>query len=145
LANLARLDQVIERVQRLLHRRQRVEGMDLVHVDGVRPEPPQAALARRDQVLTRRAHVVRPRPRPLAALGRQDHPLAPPLDRLAQDLLGQPIRVDVRRVEHFEPRLEAHVDQPRGPGHVARPPSLEELRPAAKRTRPQAKHRDLET
>ncbi len=32
MANLARLDQVIERVQRLLHRRQHVEGMDLVDV-----------------------------------------------------------------------------------------------------------------
>jgi hypothetical protein len=47
--------------------------MDLVDVDGVRPEPPQAALASRDQVLAGRAHVVQPRARALAALGRRDH------------------------------------------------------------------------
>ena len=66
-------------------------------------------------------------------LGGDEHLVAAALDRLAEDLLGQPARVDVGRVEHRQPGVEADVDEPRGLGDVARAPGLEELAAAAER------------
>ena len=58
---------------------------------------------------------------------------------------AMPGRVDVGRVEHGEPGLEADVNQPRRLGDVAGAPRLEEFVAAAERARAQAQHGDLET
>ena len=52
-AHLPRVDEVVERGERLLDRRGGVEAVDLVEVDGLHPQPPQARLARLHDVLAR--------------------------------------------------------------------------------------------
>ena len=62
-ADLAGAHQVVERAQHLLDRRQGVEAVQLIEVDVVGAQPPQARLDRPDQVIARRADVVGPGPK----------------------------------------------------------------------------------
>ena len=144
-ADLAGPHQVVERAQHLLDRRHGVEAVELVEVDVVGAEPAQARLDRPDQVVARRADVVGAGAEAEGPLGGDDHLVAAALDRLAQDLLGHAVRVDVGRVEHGEPGLEADVDEPRGLGDVARAPGLEELVAAAECAGAEAQDGDLES
>ena len=132
-ADLAGAHQVVERAQGLLDRRHRVEGVELVEVDVIGPQAAEALLDRVDQVEPRGADVVGARADAEGPLGGDEHPVAAALDRLAEDLLGQPARIDVGRVEHRQPGVEADVHQPRGLGDVAGAPGLEELAAAAER------------
>ena len=143
-ADLAGAHQIVERAERFLDRRQRVEAVQLVEVDVVGAEAAQARLDRAGQVVARGADVVRSRPAAEGALGRDEHLVAPALDRLAEDLLGQAVRVDVGRVEHRDAGLEADVDEPRRLGDVARAPGLEELVAAAEGAGAEAERGDLE-
>ena len=109
-------------LQRFLDRRQRIEAVQLIQVDVVGAQPTQTAFDRANEVVARRADVVRSRAGSEGALGRDEHPIAPALDRLAEDLFGQAGGVDVRRVEHRQARVEADVDQPGRVGDVASRP-----------------------
>ena len=53
--------QLVERLQRFLDRRQRIEPVDLEQVDVVGAEPPQAVFDRLNQVKARRADAIRSR------------------------------------------------------------------------------------
>ena len=143
-ADLAGAHQIVERAQHLLDGRQGVEAVQLIEVDVVGAQPPQAGLDGPNQVMARRADVVGPRAGAKRPLGGDDHLIAAALDRLAQDLLGHAARVDVGRVEHGEAGFEADIDEPRGLGHVAVAPGLEELVAAAERAGAEAQHRNLE-
>ena len=87
-ADLAGAHQVVQRAEHFLDRRRRVEGVQLIEVDVVGAQPPQAPLDGADQVVARGADVVRPGADAEGRLGGDDDLVAPALDRLAQDLLG---------------------------------------------------------
>src|ERR1700679_488226 len=67
------------------------------------------------------------------------------LDRLAQNLLGKPLGVDIGRVKKVDASFHAEIDEPCGFGHVRRTPSAEKLISTAKRRGAKAKHRNLKT
>jgi hypothetical protein len=71
-------------------------------------------------------HVVRLVAHAEGRLGRQVHPAAPPADSFAQDFLGLAARIDIRRIEHVRPRVEAHIEQAGGVRHVAVAPFAKE-------------------
>ena len=92
--------------------------MDLIQVDIVRLQAPQAGL---DLLEDRRAGEplsVRPLSHPAPDLGRQDHPVAPAVQGLADDLLAAAAAVDVRGVQKVDPRVERAVDHTQGEGLV---------------------------
>ncbi len=109
-ADLAVAQERVERLQRLVERRLAVPLVHLVEVDVVGPEPPQARLARGDQVVAREPRVVRPVAHRHTRLGRDQRAIAPPLQGLADDLLGQPARVHVGGVDEVDTAVEAEVD-----------------------------------
>jgi len=78
----------------------------LVEVDVVDLHAAQAGLALGDQVVAGEAGGVRPVAHRHPRLGGQQHPVAPALDRLAHDLLGQPARIDVGRVDEVDAAVE---------------------------------------
>src|SRR5207249_480044 len=143
-AHLARAHEVVERAQRLLDARERVEAVELVEVHVVRAEAAQARLAGPDQVEARRADVVRSRAGAKGSLRRDDHLLAAAGDGLAQDLLREARRVDVGGVEHVEAGLETDVYEPGSLVDPATYPRLEELAASAERARAEAEDRNAE-
>ena len=68
--------QIVERAQRLLDRRDRIEAVDLIEIDVVEAEPLQAAGDLIHDVAARQADRVRPRPGAAAHLGGDDDVLA---------------------------------------------------------------------
>jgi hypothetical protein len=71
--------------------------------------------------------------------------ITPSRDGLAENLLGHPLGVHVRRVEHRDAGLETDVHEPRRFFHVRLAPGAKKLVAAAKRARAKAEHGDLET
>ena len=107
-AGLARLHDVVQGLQRLLDRRLVVPAVDLVQVDVVGAEPPEARVDLRQDRLPRQAPAVRALPRREEHLGR-DHHLVPPgevAERPAEDLLARAVGVGVRGVEEVDPELQ---------------------------------------
>ena len=88
---LAGAHDVVERLQRLLHRRIRIEAMDLIEVDVIRAEPLQRMIDRLHDVLARQAAGVGALAHHAVDLGR-DHDLVPDrviLQRAADDFLAK--------------------------------------------------------
>ena len=112
-AHLAGVDQVAERLQRLLDRRRAIPAVDLVEVDVVHPEPPQARVALGEDRLARQPRPVRSVAHPAVHLGGDDQLVPAPVlgQRAADDLLARPGGVDVRRVEEVDPGLDGRPDQ----------------------------------
>ncbi len=107
---MAVLDEDVEGAHLLLDRRRRVEAVDLIEVDVVELEPLEARLAGVDQVQARGALGVRARPHRPVALGGDDDAVARDLEvaqGLAGDLLREPLRVDVGRVDEVDPASSA--------------------------------------
>ena len=67
------------------------------------------------------------------------------LDCLAQNLLGKPLRVDIRGVKKADAGFHTEIDEPCGLRHIRRTPSAEKLISAAKSRSAEAKHRNLQT
>jgi hypothetical protein len=86
-ADLAGTDQVVEGGQRLVKGRLAVPLVDLVQVDAVSAQPPQAGLTFADQVVAGQPGVVGPLPHRHARLGGHQHLVAAALQDLPQDLL----------------------------------------------------------
>ena len=112
IAHLAGAHQIVERRQHLLDRRAGVEGVQLQQVDIVGAEPPQRVVHRLDQARARGADIVRPVAHRQRGLGRDQHRVAPALDRLAEHLFRRAVRIDVGGVEEVDAGFEADVDQP---------------------------------
>ncbi len=141
IADLAGPDEVVERPQRLLDRRARVEAVELEQVDMVGLEPAQGGLAGLDQVEAGGAHVVGAVAHPERGFGRDQHLIAPPLDRLAQDRLGSAAGIGVGAVEHGDPGIEADVDETPRLLDLDRAERLKEITPAAEGGRAEAQDR----
>ena len=131
-ADLALLDHAGDLGPRLFHVGVGVGPVDLVEVDHVHAQPAQAALrllahARRLQPVEDRAlgRVIPDQ----AALRRQDHAIAAPLERLADDFLRVAQAVGGRGVDPVDPRVEAGLDGRDRFVVVLRPPA-EVPRPA---------------
>ncbi len=139
-ADLAGPHELVERRQGLLHGRHGVKAVQLEEVDVVRAEPPERSLDCGQQVLARGADVVGARPGPERALGRQDHLVPPPFDRLAQHRLGLAAAIDVGAVEHVESGVQADVEQPPRFGPVAAAPGRRRCGAAAEGQRAEAQH-----
>src|SRR5207249_39787 len=91
--------QVVQGIERLVERGGGVPGMDLVEVDVVGLQAAEAGLHLLEDSKAGEPLVVRPVVHPPADLSCQDDPVAPALERFANDLLAAAAAVDVRRVE----------------------------------------------
>jgi len=125
-AHLARLNDLVERVHRLLDRRVRIEAMELVDVDVIGLQALQLLVDRGQQMLAAGADVVLRRALADADLGRDHEVLAPRHlhERGAHDLLGAAGVVVVGGVEEGDADVERALEVGRGLGLV-------ELAPAA--------------
>jgi hypothetical protein len=96
-------------VDRLLERRRRIDAVDLVQVDVIEAEPPEALIDRVEDVAARQPGVVDALADPAAHLGR-DHQVAAPHAEPAQRLADQPLAlalvVDVGGVEEVDAGVE---------------------------------------
>ncbi len=129
-AHLPRRDQRVERGQGLLEPGLPVPLVHVVDVDVVGAEPAQAGLAAGDDVLPGQARVVRPVAHRHPHLGRQQQRVPAPVDHLPGDLLREPARVDVGRVDQVHPGVQAHVNVTAGRHHVGRAHRAEPAAPA---------------
>ena len=108
-AGLARLDDVVQRVHRLLDRGARIPAVDLVEVDVVELQAPQRSVDRGHDVLAREAPPVLAGHRLPVHLGRQHVLLAHSEQRTQQpprDDLALPAVVDVGGVKEGDPALD---------------------------------------
>src|SRR5262245_15577521 len=142
--NLARAHEIIERAERFFDRRERIEAVQLIQVDVVGSQTPQAVVDGVDQVIARRADVIQCRPGAKCALRRNQQAIAPTLDRLSKNLFCATSRIDVGRIEHRHSSIEADVHQSRCTRSFGAAESLEELAAAAERCRAEAEGWNLE-
>ena len=88
--------------------------MHLPQVDIVGAQPLEAGLAGCDQMMARRADVVRHRSHPEARLGRDQELVAAAGDRLAENLFGKAGRIGIGTVEQGDAGIERDVDHAGG-------------------------------
>jgi O-acetylserine/cysteine efflux transporter len=87
--HLARPDEVVQSVQRLVQRGPAVPLVHLVQVDVISAQAAQAGLAAGDDVVARQPGVVRAATHAHPDLGGHEHPVPAAAQDLAEDLLGQ--------------------------------------------------------
>ena len=112
-ARLARLHHIVQRFQRDLDRRVAVPAMDLVEVDVVHAQPPQAGVNARHDRLTRQAARVQPLAQREENLGGDDHFVAvgEVADGAAQDFLAVAVGIGVGGVEEVDAQLQRALDK----------------------------------
>ena len=105
--------QIVERAQRLLDRRCRIGPVQLIEIDPVGLEPPQAGLDRLHDIAPRRASQLAGIVHRQAEFGRQHDVLAPRPEHLSQDLLGAAfVAVDIGGVDQRDAEIERLIDHP---------------------------------
>jgi hypothetical protein len=110
-ADLSGAHQVCERAERLIDVGVGLGTVDLVEVDPVGAQPPQAVLDLSHDPAPGVAELVGVVPHRAVDLGREDDVVAAAARQsLADDLLGFPARVDVRGVDEVDPRVERAMD-----------------------------------
>src|SRR5262245_7587969 len=127
-ADLAAARQRVQCIERLLDRRERVETMHVVDVDVIDSEPPQACVTSSEQMMTRRAGVIRAFAESKGRLGRNQEVVALALYGLAENFLGKSIRVDVSRIEDVDASVKAEADEALGLLNSGGSPGLEKFR-----------------
>jgi hypothetical protein len=105
--------------------------VQLEEIDVIGAQPAEAGVNRAQQLESRRSDVVWTRTVPETGLRGNQHPIAPPGDRLAQNLLRQPVGIRIRAVEHRQPGVKANVHEARRFLCAGVPPVLEEVIAAA--------------
>ena len=112
-ADLARVDEVGERAERLVDVGARIEAVDLVEVDPVGAQPAQRALDRLGDPAPRRAAAVGVFAHGQADFRGEHDVVAPPAgERLADDLLRLARGVEVGGVDEVDAGVERAVDDP---------------------------------
>jgi hypothetical protein len=112
--------------------------VDLVQVDVVRLQAPEAAVDRASDPHARVAAVVESGTHLAVDLRCQDHLVASTLQRTPDDLLRLTGGVDIGRVDEVDPAVERRVDDAHAVVGVAVPPRAEHHRAKAMGTDPQA-------
>src|SRR5205807_4183311 len=97
-AHLALVDEVVERAERFLDRRERVGLVHLVHVDHVGAQPAQRALDGPTDVVRVAASLLGTLAHLAAGLCRGEEAIAPALERAAYVLVADPLPADARLV-----------------------------------------------
>src|SRR5215471_10079860 len=95
-------------------------------------------------MLARRAEIVRPLPHAEARLGRDEQPVAPAGDGLAENFFGQAVGIDIGRVEERRAGLERDVDEARRLLELGVAPGPKEFVAAAEGRGAEAEDRHLE-
>jgi AraC family transcriptional regulator len=113
-AHLAGGDQGVEGGQRLIERRLPVPLVHLVQIDVVGSEPPQARFGGAEDVVPREAGVVGSVAHRHPHLRGEQDLIAVRTEGLADDLLAQPVRIHIGRVDEVDSRVAGHVDLPSG-------------------------------
>src|SRR5437016_11084610 len=115
IAGLAGLDDVVQRFDRLLDRRVVVPAMDLIEIDVIGAEAPQARIDFGHDRLARQAGAIGARPHPAIDLGSDDDLVSSGeiLDRTPENLLAAAERIAVRRVEEIDAGFERTLDNGR--------------------------------
>ena len=138
-AHLALADQRVERLDRLLDRG--LPSHSCIWYRSMWSIRAGAGSPRtRDDVLAREPRVVRPVPHRKARLGRDEQPVAPALDRRAEDLLREPAGVDVGGVDEVDAGVQAASTMRRAPP-ASVDADLLELAAATERHRAQGERR----
>jgi hypothetical protein len=109
-ADLSLADKVGERRERLLDVGRRVGPVDLVQVDPVGPQPPEAVLDLPDDPAPRVAPAIGAVAHREMHLGGEDDLVAPAPQRLPHDLLGLTCGVHIRGVDEIDALIERSVD-----------------------------------
>src|SRR5262245_33375391 len=120
--------QRVQRIERLLDRRERVEAMHVIDVDVINAETPQARVTGFKQVMARRADVIRTFAESKGRLGRNQEIVALALYGLAKNFLGKSIRVDVGRIEDVDAGVQTAADEALGILNSGGSPGLEKFR-----------------
>jgi len=110
-ADFSSAHEIVERVQRLPYRGERIKGMQLKEVDVIGAQPAQRRLDRTGQVIAGRANIVRPFAGLESRLRGDEDGIAPAFDGLAEDFLRQTVGVDIGGIEQVEPSLETDVNE----------------------------------
>jgi len=121
MADLARLPQPVHRLERFLDRHRAVRPVQVVQVEIIGLQPPQAVVDRAQDGGPRKPGLVRARAHLRRNLAGQNDAVAPPLQRLAQDDFRGALVVQVRRIEEVHPALQAAVDHGERRGLVRLP------------------------
>ncbi|MCY1508739.1 hypothetical protein D9M68_430590 [compost metagenome] len=119
--------------------------MQLQEVDVIGAEPLEGVVDAFDQARSRRAGIIRPVAHRQRDLGRNQHGIAPSLDRGAEHALGGAVRVDVGRVEEVDAGFQRNVDQSSRFGCVAVAPGAEKRPLAAEGPSAEAPGRHLQS
>src|SRR5208282_1035106 len=107
IADLARANEIVQRLESLLLRRIGVRGVNLIQIDIVSPEPSKARLGGRDDVAARPAAQVGAVAHRHAEFGRDDDLATAISERLAEQLFGAaPVAVYVGGVEQRDAVVE---------------------------------------
>src|SRR5882672_8493651 len=133
IADLSGLNQAVERAQYFLDGGEGVESVKMVDVDVIGAQTAQTGFAGLDQVMSRRAQVIRPFPHPKCGFRGNQNLVAAPRNRFAQNFLREAFRVNVGGVKQVDAGLETDRDEAGGFGHVAGAPAAEKLRTSTKR------------
>src|SRR3984893_8364156 len=144
-ARLASLDDVVQRLERLLDWRIIIPAVDLVEVDIIHTQPSEAGVDLGEDCLARQPGAVRAGPHAPIDLCGDDHFVATgkvPC-RATEDLLALAERVAIGGVEEIDPRLQRALDE--GPVFLfAEAPRVVASVAAAIAHAPQANTRDIQ-
>ncbi len=137
---------IIKRVQRLLNGRERVEAVQVINVYIIRFEPPQASFDLPRQMVSRRTHIVWTVAKKKGPFrGDEDAVTRRLPDRLAQNLLGDALRVNIRSIKKIYSGFQTDRDEARCLFHIRFTPRSEELICSSKRSGAKTKDRDLQS
>jgi hypothetical protein len=112
--------------------------MHVIDVDVINAETPQARVTGPEQVMARRADIIRTFAESKGRLGRNQELVALALYDLAQNFLGKPIRVDVRRIEDVDASVQTETDEALGLLNSSGSPGLEKFRAPTESPRSEA-------
>src|SRR5215475_1768554 len=117
----------------------------MVNIDVIDAEPPQACVTGFEQVIARRSDVIRTFAATKGRLSRNQKVVAPALYGLAENFLGKPIRVDVRRIEDVDAHVQAEADEALRFFDSRRAPCLEKFIASSESPRSEAQRGDFES
>ena len=143
ITHLSGPDEGVDGFERFLKRGRAVPLVHLVEIDVIGPQPPQACLALRDDVETGQSLIVRPGAHRKPDLGRNNQPVAPAVERFAENLLRSSLRIGVGGVHRVDARIEADVEQALRARNVGRAP-LRKGADATERRRAKGERGELE-